>query len=82
LKVAFEQVCKERTTNLMKKFNVPFFAAIPEEKFHQLAALCEIEEYPSNKTIFSQNDKGNAFYLIAYGSVDVIIEKKKKHNKK
>jgi len=81
LKIAFEQVCKERTTNLMKKFNVPFFAAIPEEKFHQLASLCEIEEYPSNKVIFSQNDKGNAFYLIAYGSVDVIIEKKESGQK-
>jgi len=74
LKKTFSAVAKERTTQILKKFNVPFFTCIPDAKFHELAVISEVEEYPEKKIIFNQGDVGKAFYLICYGNVDVIIE--------
>jgi len=81
LKASFEVVAKQRTTQLFKKFDVPFFNAIPEGKLYELAKKSELEVYQPNTVIFSQGDPATSFYLIASGTLEVIIEEKEKKRK-
>eukprot|EP01006_Ploeotia_vitrea_P040349 TRINITY_DN66422_c1_g1_i1.p1 TRINITY_DN66422_c1_g1~~TRINITY_DN66422_c1_g1_i1.p1 ORF type:complete len:596 (+),score=305.89 TRINITY_DN66422_c1_g1_i1:106-1893(+) len=70
---SFDGVVKQRTAEFFKKFNVPFFEAIPNELYAQLSALCEIEEFPANSVIFHEGDPGLKFYIIVFGTAHVTV---------
>ena len=67
--VAFEKVAKDRTAEQFRKFKVPFFAAIPQDRYVELANLCEIQKYEAETVIFKEGDPGDAFYLTVFGEL-------------
>lgn len=46
---------------------VPFFAAIPDDKYALLASLCTIKQMESGTVVFYEGDVGDTFYLVANG---------------
>jgi len=43
LEAQFNEVCTLRITQLFQKYSIPFFKAIPVERFHELGACCELK---------------------------------------
>jgi CRP-like cAMP-binding protein len=74
LKNGFEEVVKKRTAQQFKKFNVPFFASFPEERYTQLGNLCETKCFEEGTVVFSEGDIGDAFYLTVFGELYVLKE--------
>ena len=66
---SFERIVTERTAEQFTKFNVPFFASIPHDRFKELADLCEMLRFEPGAVIFNEGDPGTTFYLIVYGEL-------------
>lgn len=79
---SLQQMMKARTAEHFRKYKVPFFSSIPEEKYAILASLCKIEERGGGEVIFHEGERGSEFYLIAYGQVRVTMKRKKKEGVK
>eukprot|EP00475_Leptophrys_vorax_P029644 TRINITY_DN4375_c0_g2_i1.p1 TRINITY_DN4375_c0_g2~~TRINITY_DN4375_c0_g2_i1.p1 ORF type:complete len:629 (+),score=169.02 TRINITY_DN4375_c0_g2_i1:34-1887(+) len=71
----FKAIMKKRIAEHFRKYNVPFFSAIPEDKYQLLAQLCTVDNFQPGTVIFAEGDIGNTFYIIAHGEVEVSINK-------
>jgi len=69
-------VMRARIIETFKKFEIPFFKAIPDEKFAWIAGKCNIERFDKGEIIFKEGETGNNFYIISYGLVRVSKEGK------
>jgi CRP/FNR family cyclic AMP-dependent transcriptional regulator len=58
-----QSVMKERTAEHFRKYKVPFFEAIPDNKYPILASLCKVEQVPKNTIIFKA---GSLSFLTSY----------------
>mmetsp|Transcript_4981 Transcript_4981/g.9177 ORF Transcript_4981/g.9177 Transcript_4981/m.9177 type:complete len:1244 (-) Transcript_4981:131-3862(-) len=67
----FKQVTRTRVIETFKRFKIPFFQAISDERFHEIAHVCQIEKYEKGQVIFNEGDPGDRFYIISYGQVEV-----------
>ena len=56
--------------------NATLFNAIDEREIEQIATHIKLEKYPKGRNIITQGEKGNKFYVIRKGKVDVIYEEK------
>ena len=72
---AFDQLMKERTAEHFRHYDIPFFKAIPLDKFSTLAQMCLVQQYPPNSIIFKEGDAGNAFHILTHGEVSVRAKK-------
>ncbi len=54
--------------------NIPLFSALSREDVAKVLGKLEEKSYPSGATVFSQGDKGDAFYFIQSGAVQVVLE--------
>ncbi len=61
-------IMKSRTAEHFRKYRVPFFSSIPEDKYIILANLCKIETIPAGHVVFKEGDRGQDFYIIAHGT--------------
>jgi CRP/FNR family transcriptional regulator, cyclic AMP receptor protein len=50
---------------------VPLFASMTDAAYQHVAALTESQSVPAGRTITSQGEEGDAFYVIASGTADV-----------
>lgn len=73
----FYDLMKRRFANHFKKYKVPFFSAIPDDKYPLLASLCKVEQIIPNTIIFKEGDVGSTFYIIAHGEVVVTSQRRK-----
>lgn len=53
--------------------SAPLFRELPEDVIHMFMMKGKIENYENNEVVFRQGTKGNGFYLIIRGEVDVQI---------
>lgn len=53
---------------------IPLFSGLSREDIAKVLGKMEEERYEAGATIFRQGDKGDAFYLIQAGAVQVILE--------
>ena len=51
-----------------------YFKNIPFNELKNIAKIIKIEKYEKNEIIFKEKDKGDSFYIIAEGEVEVSIE--------
>jgi MFS family permease len=51
--------------------SVPFLAALPLERREGLAAALERVELPAGATLFEEGDRGDRFYVLADGAVEI-----------
>lgn len=87
-KTTFENFCtvcpsiKNKMTNIMKErmlsklssLNIPFFLGIPTESLKSMSELVEIHVTDENEVIFSEGEKGDRFYIIVHGQVNIETE--------
>src|SRR5207237_706156 len=66
-------IMKARTAEHFRKYKVPFFASIPDDKYIILAELCKIEQIPAGHVVFQEGDPANCFYIIAHGELKVTV---------
>ncbi|MCU1361752.1 MAG: hypothetical protein JWN99_3041 [Ilumatobacteraceae bacterium] len=52
---------------------VPMLAVLPEATLERLARLSKIVTVPAGRPVFSEGDRGDGFFVIESGSVDVTI---------
>jgi anion transporter len=52
---------------------IPLFSALSREDIAKVLGKLEEISFPAGTTIFSQGDKGDAFYLIHAGAVEVVL---------
>lgn len=62
---------KEETVLSFKRYNVPFFMAIPEPKMTVLASLCMLTIHEAGFVIAKQGEVGDKFFLLAHGACSV-----------
>jgi hypothetical protein len=55
---------------------VPIFAPLPEPTLEELASSLAPLSLPGGQTIFRQGDRGDRFYVISTGEVDVSVDGK------
>ncbi len=77
-----EKLIKVRVAEHFRKYKVPFFQAIPDNKYATLASFCEIIQLPAGDCVFQEGDPGKAFYMLAHGEVKVSVVKIEKDGKK
>jgi anion transporter len=53
---------------------IPLFSALSREDIAKVLGKMEERYYASGTTIFSQGDKGDAFYIIQTGAVQVVLQ--------
>jgi MFS family permease len=54
--------------------SVPMFAPLPESTQEQLAAKLVPERVPAGREVFAQGDPGDRFYVVADGTVEVLMD--------
>src|SRR5687768_14595244 len=54
--------------------NIPLFSALSREDIAKVLGKMEERYYASGTTIFSQGDRGDAFYIVQSGAVQVVLE--------
>jgi anion transporter len=54
--------------------NIPLFSGLAREDIAKILGKLEEKSFPAGATIFSQGDKGDAFYIIKDGAVQVLLE--------
>lgn len=54
--------------------NIPLFSALSREDIAKVLGKLEEQNVSAGITIFSQGDKGDAFYVIQSGTVQVVVE--------
>lgn len=72
-------IMKSRTAEHFRKYRVPFFNSIPDDKYIILAELCKIEQIPAGHVVFREGDPASpedCFYIIAHGEVKVTVRGK------
>jgi CRP-like cAMP-binding protein len=53
--------------------HVPFFKKFSKDQREEMCRMCELVKIWGRTTLFKQGSKGQAFYIILSGSVDVIV---------
>jgi anion transporter len=53
---------------------IPLFSGLSREDVAKVLGKLEEKSYPAGVTIFSQGDKGDAFYFIHEGAVEVVLQ--------
>ncbi len=53
--------------------NIPLFSGLPREDIAKILGKLEELSFPAGATIFSQGDKGDSFYIIQSGAVQVVL---------
>lgn len=61
---------------------IPFFSAIPFEKYALLARLSKIEQVPAGHVIFREGDAGTAFYIMIHGQARVSVHASRRIRKR
>ncbi|GAB5369606.1 hypothetical protein AAMO2058_001419600 [Amorphochlora amoebiformis] len=74
--VPISRVLRYRIINLIKRSRIHFFASLGSAAIYKLSKSCTMLAYKKGQVIFKEGDIGDAFYVIARGSVTVSIEKK------
>ncbi|MCZ6622802.1 MAG: anion permease [Deltaproteobacteria bacterium] len=54
--------------------NIPLFSGLSREDVAKILGKLEEKSFATGTTIFSQGDKGDSFYLIQSGAVQVVLE--------
>ena len=54
--------------------NIPLFSGLSREDVAKVLGKLEEKSYPAGTTIFSQGDKGDAFYMVHTGAVEVVLQ--------
>ncbi|MBI4488105.1 MAG: anion permease [Deltaproteobacteria bacterium] len=54
--------------------NIPLFSGLPREDIAKVLGKLEEKSFASGTTIFCQGDKGDSFYFIQSGAVQVVLE--------
>src|SRR6201993_4285625 len=54
--------------------NIPLFSALSREDIAKVLGKLEERSFPAGTTIFSQGEKGDSFYFIQSGAVQVVLE--------
>lgn len=54
--------------------NIPLFSGLPREDIAKILGKLEEKSFSAGTTLFSQGDKGDAFYIIQEGAVQVVLE--------
>jgi len=65
------EVMRKRIIQSFKAFRIPFFEAIPESKYVDLARDCKLEQFDAHEVIFAEGEPGDRFYIISRGQVSV-----------
>src|SRR5215471_19301734 len=53
---------------------IPLFSALSREDIAKVLGRLEEKSFPAGTTIFSQGEKGDSFYFIQSGAVQVVLE--------
>ncbi|HWO41113.1 MAG TPA: SLC13 family permease [Candidatus Eisenbacteria bacterium] len=54
--------------------SIPLFSGLSREEIAKILGKLEEKFFPANTTIFSQGDRGDSFYLIENGAVQVVLQ--------
>lgn len=70
------QIARRHLAQNFRKFNIPFFQAIPESQYEYLGKLCHIVTYRKGDVIFAQGSEDSSFYMISHGTVSLTTRRK------
>ncbi|GMH55540.1 hypothetical protein TL16_g01932 [Triparma laevis f. inornata] len=72
-KRAVEAHMKSRLMGLFRNMNIPFFETVHKDRYEELSPGCEVLDLPPNAEVIKQGDRGDTFYVIIHGRVDVAV---------
>ena len=73
---AVEAHMKSRLMIMFSKMEIPFFEKAAKKQFEELSGGCEVFDLPAGNTIMKQGDRGDTFYVIINGAVEVDVKAK------
>jgi len=68
-----DSVMRERIVGTFHQYNIPFFDAIRQSSFRQLALSCRVQCFEADEIIFREGEQGTQFYIIYLGEVSVSV---------
>ena len=72
IEAELKKLVTERIAGSLRKHRVPFFSAIPDEAYEQLAALCNLEFVKQGTYLLRAGQRSMHFYMLANGEVALI----------
>ena len=54
--------------------NIPLFSGLSREDIAKILGKLEEKSFAAGATIFSQGEKGDSFYIVQSGAVQVVLE--------
>jgi CRP-like cAMP-binding protein len=54
--------------------SIPSFSDFTDQQFVTLEQKAQMKDFPANEVIFKQGEKGDAFFVIHKGAVDILIQ--------
>jgi len=73
-RLAVEAHMKSRLMGMFSKMSIPFFEKVADDKFLELSQGCEVLDLPEGHVIMKQGDRGDQFYVIINGTVQVDVK--------
>ncbi|GMH75066.1 hypothetical protein TrST_g4995 [Triparma strigata] len=70
---AVEQHMKSRLMGLFRNMNIPFFETVHKDRYEELSPGCDVLDLPPGSEVIKQGDRGDTFYVIIHGRVDVAV---------
>lgn len=61
---------KNSLVGILKK--IPLFTSLPEGKLQALVSVLRLEDYPAESLIYNVGDKGDKFYIVKSGTIEII----------
>lgn len=78
-RVNFEEIIGGNLKNVTQKNSfiavlkqIPLFKVIPASKLLSIISVMRLEEIPAESVIFHQGDKGDKFYIVKSGAVEIL----------
>ncbi|GAB5355994.1 hypothetical protein AAMO2058_000252800 [Amorphochlora amoebiformis] len=66
-------IARAKLVAMFQDAEIPFFENIPRKTFIDLARVCTLTRYEPGEVIFREGDKGDRFYMVSYGEVEVSV---------
>ncbi len=71
---SFLKIQRKRLLECVLGCGVPFFSAIPSDRFEDLVSSARVLKFDADEIIIKEGDAAKEFFILAHGSADILVK--------